>query len=300
MFPSVIQLPWILRGQLRAQAGSEDRCPGEGPAGSADVSGEPANSQRPHPRHVAPRAVHPRAGCQVAGRCSPLLGRPPPSRMWDPRPCHPRWVAILGLPCPTLIRSGLQKMFQDAPARGSVFLPPPEGMQEACVLGALGSAQGWPTCSLGWMALDVSHGPGRQAGPSPAMPPLRSYRGSLCTHCHFLLITPIPFLVAALAGPQSPEPQASHFPSQDQVSSSRKCMRWTTSPGPRQPTPRGHSPLGADWLPSLGWGPRPGLRDWTEFSRPFMDSHPTLWSWALSASTSLPVTRGLMVPSTYS
>ena len=80
-------------------------------------------------------------------------------------------MAILGLPCPTLIRSGLQKVLQAAPARGSVFLPPPEGIQEACVLGALGSAQGWLTCSLGWMALDVSHGPGRQAGPSPASRP---------------------------------------------------------------------------------------------------------------------------------
>lgn len=133
MFLAVIQLPWILRGQLRAQAGSEERCPGEGPAGSADVSGEPANSQRPHPRHVAPRVIHPRVGCQVAGRCSPLLGRPPPSQMWDPRPCHPHCVAILGLPCPTLVRSGLQeKVFQAAPARRSVFLPLSEGGSGLC------------------------------------------------------------------------------------------------------------------------------------------------------------------------
>lgn len=263
------------------------------------MSGQPANGQRPHPRHVAPGVIHPRARCQVAGRCSSLLGRPPPSRMWDPRPCHPLCVAILGLPCPTLVRSGLQeKVFQAAPAR-SVFLPPPErGMREAYELGALVSAQGWPTCSLGWMALDVSQS--RPASrPQPCHAPTAQVQRELCAHCHFLLVTPMPFLVAALAGPQRPEPQASHFPSQDQVSSSRKCLG-RTSPGPRQPTPCGHSPLGADWLPSLGMGPRPGPRDWTEFSRPFMGSHPTLWSWALSASTSLPVTRGLMVPSTYS
>ena len=109
----------------------------------------------------------------------PFLGRPPPSRMWDPRPCHPLCVAILGLPCPILVRSGPpEKVFQAAPAR-SIFLPPPEGgMREAYELGALVSAQGWPTCSHGWMALDVSHSAGWQASPSPAMPPLRKYRGS--------------------------------------------------------------------------------------------------------------------------
>lgn len=150
--------------------------------------------------------------------------------------------------------------------RCSRLLRPEEAYSCLYLKEALVSAQGWPTCSLGWMALDVSHTPGWQAGPSPAMPPLRKYRRSLCTRCHFLLVTPMPFLVAALAGPQRQAPQASHFSSQAQVSSSRKCLGRTASPGPRQPTPRGHSPLGAGWLPSLGRGPRPGPKDWTEFS----------------------------------
>ena len=174
--------------------------------------------------------------------------------------------------------------------KGACEKPTSSGLWSLLRDGPPAPLAGWP-----WMC----HSPGRQAGPSPAMPPLRKYRGSF-----------VPIATSSLSHPchswwlhwlgHRPEPQASHFPSQDQVSSSRKCLGRTTSPGPRQPTPCGHSPLGADWLPSLGMGPRPGPRDWTEFSRPFMGSHPTLWSWALSASSSLPVTRGLMVPSTYS
>lgn len=172
MFRSVIQLPWIHRGQLCARLGQRNAALEKGRAGSADKLLRAGKQPEAPPSPCGTRAIHPRGGCQVTGRCGPLFWETSLKPDVGPQALPPSLCGHSGPPFPHRgVRSGLQEeVLRTALAGGSMVLPQPEGsMWEAWVPGC---AQGQPTCSLLWVALAVSHCPGPPADPGPAMPPL--------------------------------------------------------------------------------------------------------------------------------